>query len=449
MVRILTILCTLSASIWVVHHGPSFAFNTNSFQTIGTWLTETLALSDLSGTLATEETLQEQLPGDSPPEPVAQDLPGARITVADVEVSVSIPYFERNRTPSSSPAPLANPEQTGGSDLSIPDLDVQVPRIPIPEHPKPTLVPTPLPRVPAPIDSPPLAEELIVQPGKGVQTLLLLGSDKRAGNSTWRTDVIMVVVIDYPGKSAKIISIPRDLFIESPPEAEPNKINTFDYWGEQIRPGGGPALLSKIINDNLGIPIELYARLQFSGFVNIVDALGGIEVHVPCSVYDIKPQENIYLNLQPGDHKMDGATALAYVRTREQGGDLARVQRQQHVLLALRNKFKVRNLAPQIPGLYNTLKHAVETNIGFIDAVNLARFGYYLKFEDIDMLTLRPPAHMETGWAYGMQVWLPNWSQIRQDVQFMIDNPVSNRTEDVGVSEVSVQSSNLSWTSCQ
>ena len=143
---------------------------------------------------------------------------------------------------------------------------------------------------------------------------------------------------------------------------------------------------------------------------------------------------------------MDGATALAYVRTREQGGDLARVQRQQDVLLALRNQFKVRNLAPQIPSLYKTLKNAVDTNIGFIDAVNLARFGYDLQFENIDMLTLGPPDHMETGWALGMQVWLPDWERIRQDVQIMIDSPIAM---DVTGASAAVQPSASGSTRCQ
>lgn len=383
------------------------------------------------------------------PVPLVQAQGDVESGAPEASSSVSIPYFEHSQAPpprhrADSPSDQFGAGSPAGSTGSDPNLEV--PRIPIPELPKPTLVPTPLPQRPAPVTTRPPS---IVQTGKGMQTLLLMGSDRRVGDSTWRTDVIMVVVIDHPDKAVKIISIPRDLFIENPPEAGPNKINTFDYWGEQLRPGGGPELLSTIIYDHLGIPIELFARVQFSGFVEIVDALGGIEVQVPCAVFDIKPQENIYLNLPPGQHKMDGATALAYVRTREQGGDLARVQRQQHVLMALRNKFKVRNLAPQIPGLYNTLKNAVDTNIGFIDAVNLARFGYYLDFDNIDMLTLGPPAHMENGWAYGMQVWLPNWEQIRGDVQIMIDSPVSSGTADGDSPELSVQSDSLSATSCQ
>ncbi len=366
--------------------------------------------------------------------------------------SVSIPYFRRDSSEPQYRQDAIAADDQFGAQPPLPGTDnsaLEVPQIPIPVQPKPTLVPTPVPQRPAPAMTPIPEDELLVQTGKGVQTLLLLGSDQRPGDSTWRTDVIMVVIVDYAARSVKILSIPRDLFIESPPEVEPNKINTFDYWGEQLRPGGGPELLGQIINDYLGIPINLYARLRFSGFVDVVNALGGIDVQVPCAVYDIKPAENIYLNLAPGTHKMDGDTALAYVRTRMQGGDLARVQRQQHVLLALRDKFKVRNLAPQIPSLYNTLKRAVDTNIGFIDAVNLARFGYYLQFENIDMLSLGPPAHMENGWAYGMQVWLPNWPQIRQDVQFMLNSSVNSRPTDMSAPEVSVQSQYLDATPCQ
>ncbi len=447
MVRFLTVVCTLAASIWVVQFGPSLAIDANELKPIHAWLS---GLRPPAQATPLPAPLPVQAPEMSPETPVpdvqVQRETGAAAPEPESGGSVSIPYFAgKNPQPSANGARLLG-DRFGGDSPAAPAgsrQQLDVPRIPLPAPPVPTLAPTALPRRPAPARAPPPS---LVRTGKGVQTLLLLGSDRRPGDSTWRTDVIMVVVIDNPAKTAKIISIPRDLYIEFPPEADPNKINTFDYWGEQLRPGGGPELLSQIIYQHLGIPIELFARVQFSGFEDIVNALGGIEVQVPCPVYDFKPEEDIYLSLQPGYYQMDGATALAYVRTREQGGDLARVQRQQDVLLALRNQFKVRNLAPQIPSLYKTLKNAVDTNIGFIDAVNLARFGYDLQFENIDMLTLGPPDHMETGWALGMQVWLPDWERIRQDVQIMIDSPIAM---DVTGASAAVQPSASGSTRCQ
>jgi len=331
--------------------------------------------------------------------------------------SVSIPYFEQREPPGQETDLAASPNPAGSRQDSArgPAAVLEVPEIKIPAREEP-VGPRPTPAGLGPVSQPQAPQAPLVRTGKGIQTILVLGSDQRAGDPTWRTDVIMVAVIDKELPKVVIVSIPRDMWVESTDPELASKINTFDYWGEQWKPGGGAELLSRVIDERFGIPIDLYAKLRFEGFVRIVDSLGGIDIDVPCALYDIKPTENIYLNLQPGRYHFDGTQTLAYVRSRAQGGDLSRVDRQQQVLLALRSRFQVRKLVSQIPALYTTLNDTVDTDIGLLNAIQLARLAYNLDVSQVEIVSLSPHRHMETGWQQGMQVWLPVWDVIRADI---------------------------------
>ena len=362
---------------------------------------------------------QAELP-NQPPEPKPDD--------GTPSGSVSIPYFEQ-REPSGQEADLAetpNPASSRQDAARGPAAVLEVPEIEIPAREEP-VGPRPTPAGLGPVPQPQEPQAPLVRTGKGIQTILVLGSDQRPGDPTWRTDVIMVAVIDKELQKVVIVSIPRDMWVESTDPELASKINTFDYWGEQWRSGGGVELLGRVIDEQFGIPIDLYAKLRFEGFVRLVDSLGGIDIDVPCALYDIKPTENIYLNLQPGRYHFDGAQTLAYVRSRAQGGDLSRVDRQQQVLLALRSRFQVRKLVSQIPSLYTTLNDTVDTNIGLLNAIQLARLAYNLDASQVEIVSLSPHRHMETGWQQGMQVWLPVWDVIRADISAALDREPGTR----------------------
>ncbi len=367
--------------------------------------------------------------------------------------SIEIPFLQPGAVRSPPPAgPRHAAEFQGGgpgtgTQPGSEDAFSELPTIAIPQD---SVAPTPeAPTAPPllPVSQPQSGQ--VFTPMRGVQTFLLMGSDKRDHEATWRTDVVIIAVLDQRRNRMDMISVPRDLYIDNPPRQEPNKINTFDYWGEQERPGGGPELMKQIVLSYFGIPIDHFVRLQFSGFAQIVDTMGGIDVYVPCPLHDIKPEENLYLNLQPGHHNLDGEQALAYVRSREQGGDLSRVERQQQVLIALKQKFTVRNMVPQIPSLYTTVRHAVDTDIGLLDAVALARLAYTMDFDGISVLTLRPREHFEDGWAHGMQVWLPDWERIRSDVQLLLADVPDPEKGQVGTSASEIEDQSLVAPRCQ
>jgi LCP family protein required for cell wall assembly len=172
------------------------------------------------------------------------------------------------------------------------------------------------------------------QPGT---TFLLVGSDSREGltkaeqkklgtGSTEgkRTDTIMILSIP-PGGEPALISVPRDSYVPIPGHGT-NKINAAYSFG-------GPELLVQTVEQNTGLRIDAYTEIGFGGFVNVIDALGGIEMCLPKAIKD----SDSHLDLKKGCQNLDGANALGYVRMRKADplGDLGRVKRQREMLAAI------------------------------------------------------------------------------------------------------------------
>jgi len=175
------------------------------------------------------------------------------------------------------------------------------------------------------------------QPGT---TFLLVGSDSREGltkeerqklgtgsSAGQRTDTIMILYIPPGGKPA-LISVPRDSYLPIPKHGS-NKINSAYAFG-------GPQLLVQTVEQNTDLRIDAYLEIGFGGFVNVIDAVGGIEMCLPKAIKD----RDSHIDLPKGCQTLDGANALGYVRMRHADplGDLGRVQRQREMLAAVAEK---------------------------------------------------------------------------------------------------------------
>ncbi len=156
--------------------------------------------------------------------------------------------------------------------------------------------------------------------------LLVLGVDSRGEVNGSRSDTMMVVFLDMNIPSVKLLSIPRDTRVQIPGYAYEKFTHAHSY--------GGPSLVMETINAFLGLDVEHYVEVDFSGFKDVVDAVGGIELEVPVRMY--YPAEDI--DLYPGVQLLDGAKALQFVRYRSDGGDLVRIARQQIFLKELAKK---------------------------------------------------------------------------------------------------------------
>lgn len=182
--------------------------------------------------------------------------------------------------------------------------------------------------------------------GDGRVNILLLGIGGPGHEAPNLSDTIMVMSIDPRSKDVAMLGLPRDLYVPVPGFGS-TKINAAHAYGESSRySGGGPALAKATVSKILDLPIHYYARIDFNGFKRAVDAVGGVDITVEKALYDSEypdernPKRSKTFSLAAGRQRLDGATALKYVRCRKGtcGGDFGRAARQQQVLLALREK---------------------------------------------------------------------------------------------------------------
>ena len=216
---------------------------------------------------------------------------------------------------------------------------------------------------------------LIAQP-RGTINILLLGSDRRPGETVARTDVMMIASVFPADASVSLISIPRDYYAFIPTWGL-DKINTAYLRGvKNGYPGGGPAITKATIEYNFGVPIHYYALVDFSSYRTLVDAVGGVDIIVECPFHDTYPDPESEtgqtdIDLNPGVHHLDGKFALWYVRSRWNTSDFDRHRRQQQVLMAVARQVLDQNLIPQIPDLWGVYRDAVETDIGLPELLRL------------------------------------------------------------------------------
>ena len=201
--------------------------------------------------------------------------------------------------------------------------------------------------------------------------VLLLGIDSRGDSTTQNTDTMIVLSLDPVNKTAAMLSIPRDVYIDRP-GVFTDKINAaFAY--------GGYDLTRKVVEDLLGIRLNAYALVDFDAFTKIVDAVGGVVIDVKRPVRDEAYPTPDYgverLDITAGPQLMDGQTALRFARSRHDTNDYSRAQRQQLVLSALRTRISEGDFLRGLPGLIDRVGSAVQTNFDPANILPLARFG--------------------------------------------------------------------------
>jgi LCP family protein required for cell wall assembly len=183
-----------------------------------------------------------------------------------------------------------------------------------------------------------------------------------------------------------MISIPRDLYVYIPGYTM-QRVNTAYLFGDYLSyPGGGIALLKDTILYNFGITIHHYALIEMQGFENLVDTLGGVDIHVACPYTDWRlkspelyqyDENNWHLyTVSPGVVHANGEFALWYARSRKRSSDFDRSRRQQEVLRAIFRKILSLDLIPRIPALYSDLTSMVQTDLGVGDLISLAPLAF-------------------------------------------------------------------------
>lgn len=237
--------------------------------------------------------------------------------------------------------------------------------------------------VPAPIsDRPPLTPQ-----ARDRVILLFLGEDRRPDErDAQRTDAILIMLAEPDRNRIALLSLPRDLWVEIPGHGF-NRINAAYTWGEISQgPGGGMELARQTVQHLLGIPIDYVTIVDFTGFIGLIDTLGGIPVEVEKELFDASFPTMDYgyqiVHFFPGQQHMDGVTALNYSRIRHPDSDFARMTRQQEVLVGigkrLRERGDLENLA--------TIDQITRTLVGFVQTTlpEMRMVQLLWTFRDVD-----------------------------------------------------------------
>lgn len=268
---------------------------------------------------------------------------------------------------------------------------------------------------PVVIDLPPTPDiipEVALPPawdGASRINILFIGLDERdleVNQGPPRTDSMILFTIDPVGKTAGMLSIPRDMWVNIPGSGYA-RINMAYPSGEGNRlPGGGPELAKRTVSQFIGVPVHYFVQVDFNVFTELVDKLIGIGGCIYVSPTErmrldpVGPGLDKYILTPGGDRKLcQGWKVLAYARDRHtSGGDADRARRQQEVVLALQQIIMDPNNFPQFiaaaPQLYANLSYGIKTDMALDDALKLAILGKDISPESIKTGVIDPQQGM-------------------------------------------------------
>ncbi|WP_435923939.1 LCP family protein [Paenibacillus sp. DYY-L-2] len=202
--------------------------------------------------------------------------------------------------------------------------------------------------------------------------ILLMGVDARGlkKGEIPRSDTMLVASLDPVAKKIDLFSIMRDTYTEIP-EHGSDRINTAITHG--------PNTAMKAVSDLLGIPIQYYVYTDFQGFIELVDAVGGVDFYVEKDMhYTSKADNHEYdIDLKKGQQHLDGNTALQYVRFRHDAmSDFTRTERQRNFLKAVADKLISTTSIMKLPTILEKVNPYIDTNLTIEDMWKLATVGY-------------------------------------------------------------------------
>lgn len=236
--------------------------------------------------------------------------------------------------------------------------------------------------------------------------ILLFGVGGEGHDGGFLTDTIILASFKPSTGDAALLSIPRDLAIKFE-DGTWRKINSASAYAESVAPGSGGEAARQAIENLLAIPIPYYLRMDFQGFVQLIQDIGGITVTVENRLddprYPIPGKEGAYpveeryehLVFEKGVYEMDGATALKYVRSRRgrgiEGSDFSRVKRQQNVILAVKEKvfaWPTLTSPRRIANIIDNLTTHITTNIGWGEGLRMLELFQKLQRDRIHRVAL-------------------------------------------------------------
>jgi LCP family protein required for cell wall assembly len=197
-----------------------------------------------------------------------------------------------------------------------------------------------------------------------------------------RSDTMLLVRVTPDTGEVDLLSIPRDTQVNIPDEGIA-KINHANF-------AGGPALVAETIQSNLGpVPIDRYVRVSTGALRELVDLLGGVEVMVPQRMVYTDNTQGLNIDLEEGWQTLNGDQAEQFARFRADGnGDIGRVQRQQILMKALRERLTHPTVIPRLPQVMRVILRYVDTNLTLEETLALANMAMEIEPDNLQMVML-------------------------------------------------------------
>jgi polyisoprenyl-teichoic acid--peptidoglycan teichoic acid transferase len=218
-------------------------------------------------------------------------------------------------------------------------------------------------------------------------------NDRNYGDSS-RSDALMLATLNKKDKTVKLVSIPRDSYVYVPEVGYKTKINHAHAYG-------GPKATIETVEETLDIPVDYYVKMNFYAFMDVIDALNGINVNVPYELYEKDAEDNHNaIHLLPGEQKLNGEEALALARTRKLDSDIERGKRQQEIIKAIMDKAVSADSITKYDDVITAIGKNMETNMTFSEMKSLTSYGISGNL-DVEMLTLKG----EDNYIEGVYYW--------------------------------------------
>lgn len=215
-------------------------------------------------------------------------------------------------------------------------------------------------------------------------SILFLGldeSEKRGMSGGARTDAMILATFNEKEKTVKLVSIPRDSYVYLPTEGRNDKITHANAFG-------GVKGSIEAIEGLFDIPVDYYVRMNFYAFMDVIDALGGIQYDVPFELHEKNSEDvNNAVHLQPGNQTINGEQALALARTRKYDNDLERGKRQQELMMAVVKKSVSLGAVTKVDDAIDVVGENMITNLTFKDMMSF--YKYISATQGLDVQTMQ------------------------------------------------------------
>ncbi|TFJ90259.1 LCP family protein [Lentibacillus salicampi] len=213
--------------------------------------------------------------------------------------------------------------------------------------------------------------EEAVDPVEDNVSVLFIGVDNSEfrDEKASRSDALILGTFNKQNSSVKLLSIPRDSYVYVPKVDRNTKINHAHFFG-------GPKATIETVENFLHVPVDYYAKVNFEGFIEVVDSLGGISYDVPYEIWESDSDDDKNsIHLMPGEQQLNGEQALALARTRKYDNDVERGKRQQEILRTIVNKATAASSILKLGETVDAIGNNMTTSLSFGDMKDFLAYG--------------------------------------------------------------------------